>query len=70
MDLELCPDEGPDGLLASGDEGVDVPDEFCNAREDFPSSLAKLLELSRTTVCVGLRATGASAAPPFAAPRI
>jgi hypothetical protein len=39
MDLELCPDEGPGGLLASGDKGVDVPDEFCNSREDFASSM-------------------------------
>jgi hypothetical protein len=35
VDLGFCPDEGPGGLIVIGDEGVDVSDEFCNAREGF-----------------------------------
>ena len=34
--LGLCPDEGPGGLVVIGDEGVDVLDEFWNAREGRP----------------------------------
>ena len=36
MDLRFCPDERRGGFVVVGDKGVDVLDEFWNAREGLP----------------------------------